>query len=128
MEFNKKLDLACTSRDLSRNGILEALSHTGNQRLAVSKATVGRWFTGQSEPSVSQAIFVARLLGMSVESLFDEEHEIEGAGISGATMLTDQERTVIALARHMGIATALDRLAHISRGLSSPGSSSEQTS
>jgi DNA-binding XRE family transcriptional regulator len=119
MEFHKRLDLACRARDLGRNAVLDALNQTGNPRLAVSKATVGRWFNGQTEPSISQGVFLARLLGMSVEALFGEEHEIEGARISGATMLTDQEQTLVALARHMGVSAALDRLAHISRVSSS---------
>jgi DNA-binding XRE family transcriptional regulator len=115
MEFRKKLDLACRSRDLDRNAILKALNGMGDPRLAASKATVGRWFNGQSEPSIRQGIFISRLFGTTVEFLFDEEHKIEGTGNSEATTLTSQEKVVIALARHLGIATALDRLAQVSR-------------
>jgi hypothetical protein len=115
MEFHKKLDLACRSHDLDRNAILKALNGTGDPRLKASKATVGRWFNGQSEPSIRQGLFLARLLGVTVESLFEEAHEPQGCAVNAAESLTDQEKTLVFLARHMGITCALDRLAQINR-------------
>src|SRR5262245_25507955 len=102
MEFHKNLDLTCRARDLERRDLYKALNESGDPRLAVSRATVGRWFTGRSEPTLSQGVFVARLLETSVESLFGGQRGVGRTKARDDASLSEQERTPVVLARYMG--------------------------
>jgi transcriptional regulator with XRE-family HTH domain len=63
--FAKRLELGRGRAGLKRLDLERA---TG-----ASKATVGRWFSGQAIPDAREAVALARLLGCTVEYLVDRE-------------------------------------------------------
>ncbi len=115
MEFHERLGLACQSKRVTRRSILEALNESGVPSLATSKATINRWFLGQSEPSLSQGAFLAELLGVTLESLLrDTGDAIHGVSCTPGGLNQD-ERHVLYLCRRLGFDRAVDRLCLASR-------------
>jgi transcriptional regulator with XRE-family HTH domain len=120
MRSSEKLAKAVRHRGKSTSDIVRALEETGDPTLTASKATVNRWMRGESEPSVRQALLLARLLDTSVEALFEEHDESASPAAAAAEGPSQEEQQVLVLVRRLGIETALDRLLQISRSGARP--------
>jgi transcriptional regulator with XRE-family HTH domain len=110
MEFHEKLVELCRIRRMRRGAILEALNESGDPRLAASRATIGRWFSGRSEPSIRQLCFLACLFGTTVDAFCPGSGVEEPAGPDGTRSLNPEELLLITLARRLGLERALRRL------------------
>ena len=53
--------------------------------VGVSKSKLGRWFTGESTPSIHEGLALARELGVTLEYLADDEAE-KPVPIAGASL------------------------------------------
>jgi hypothetical protein len=109
MEFHERLAALCRSRRMPRSAIVEALNGSGDPRLATSKATVGRWFNGESEPSIHQICFLCRLFGTTIGSYCPESGE-EGVGPDDARPRTQDESLIVTIVQRVGPERALRRL------------------
>ena len=107
MEFHENLARLCRSRRMRRGEILEALNQAGDPRLATSKATLGRWFTGESEPSIRQLVFIAGLLGTTIEALCVGSDEQNRSEPNGMSLPGEEEFLAFILVRRLGIKRAV---------------------
>jgi transcriptional regulator with XRE-family HTH domain len=102
MEFHENLARLCRSRRIGRGEILEALNQAADPRLATSKATLGRWFTGESEPSIPQLVFIARFLGTTIEALCVGSDERNQPEPNGRDFLGDDEFLAFVRVKRLG--------------------------
>lgn len=66
MTFSQKLRILCKERDMKQAAVKRAVGD-------VSKDTVNRWFRGQATPDIREGVVIARLLGVPLDYLADDE-------------------------------------------------------
>lgn len=98
MEFREKLVSLCGQKGWDQSVLAK--------RLRVSSATVNAWWNGESKPSWSAAWKLAQNLGVSLDFLADDRLEQPPRALK----LTDGERSLLRLARKMGVENALETL------------------
>jgi transcriptional regulator with XRE-family HTH domain len=81
------------------------------EKIGISKSSMSRIMNGAQEPKLGLAQELARALGVSLDYLVAEGDE----GPPGDRMvkLTDDERTILKIARRLGHSLAIDRLVGI---------------
>jgi transcriptional regulator with XRE-family HTH domain len=72
-----------------------------------SKATVNRWFTGRSIPSLPQAHEIARFFGCSIDYLADPSLK---SGPEYGVALDETQKNLLWLADKVGIEEAIKRI------------------
>ncbi len=66
--FEDKLARECALKSISRADVLAAVG-------TISKDTVNRWFNGKAIPDLKESLLIARLLGVPLEYLADDDIE-----------------------------------------------------
>jgi len=102
-------DLGLSYRDITA-ALNEALRGLG--RPPLSKSTVGRWFAGRSTPRLHEALLLARVLGVALETLVDPASAPAGrdGSAGGWPRPSAWESEVSLIARLLGHREAARRL------------------
>ena len=83
-------------------------------RVRLTKSSMSRILSGAQVPKLDKAYELARALGVSLDYLVDDEVEIDSAG--QWIVVTEDELTILKLARRLGPDAALDRLLGVDQG------------
>jgi DNA-binding XRE family transcriptional regulator len=110
MGYADKIRKLCAMRDLDQTRLAE--------QVGVSKSSMSRILSGMQEPRLGLAHELARALGVSLDYLVDDRQEGEPAG--HFAMVTEDELTILKIARRLGLSVAIDRLLGVSGGLPRP--------
>lgn len=79
------LDIACLSRILAAMNIVTARKNAGltqqqlADRLGVTRSAVANWESGVGRPDINSALAIRRVLGLSLEQIYDADSEAEEA-------------------------------------------------
>lgn len=93
--FHVKLARLAQEQRTSRSDLAR---HLGD----VSKSTVNNWFAGKGEPGLTIGLRIARMLGVTLDYLADEDAtEVGPAG--AAPTLTEDERVILLFYHAMGL-------------------------
>lgn len=88
MKMIEKITLALADRGLTQRGL--------EQRAGLSENRISKWKDGTGEPTARQALLMARLLGLPLEYLVDDDQEEVPAASPG---MTADERAVLSYYR-----------------------------
>lgn len=95
--FSRKLRVLCSERG-SQARLAEAIG--------MSPGALNHIVNGRQDPSLFQALLIARALGASLDDLTDDE-VVE---VEAANAMTDGERRLLEIARIVGLEEALRRI------------------
>jgi transcriptional regulator with XRE-family HTH domain len=104
MGYADKIRKLCALRGFDQSSLAE--------RVGVSKSSMSRILSGMQEPKLGLAQELARALGVTLDYLVDDTDQ----GPPGGQMvnLSDDERTILKIAKRLGHSLAIDRLVGIS--------------
>ena len=94
MELCQRLEVLRATADLSTSDVWRKIAAAMGDK-APSEATVRRWFNGGAEPRLSEAVVLAKVLGVS----FDAFAADEGGMPIASDTLDHDERTVLMIFR-----------------------------
>lgn len=108
MFFHQKLEAICRRRGRRRSDLVNELARRAEEAnvVAPSKATVGRYFTGDALPDVTIGRWIAEYLDVSLDFLTDPNQDEPAAAVE----LSEAEKEVMRLVRRIGDEAAMDRL------------------
>lgn len=100
MGYAEKLQKLCVLRGLDQA--------TLSMRLGVSRSTMSRIMNGSQEPKLHLALGLARVFGVSLDFLADDDLDIEPHG--HWMFLSPDEASVLRLVKRLGTEASIDRL------------------
>lgn len=101
MGYGEKVQKLCVKKGLDQSALAEAVG--------LSRSSISRILSGGQEPKLAVAWKLARLLGVPLDYLADEESEEPGQG--GAILfVSEDELTILKLVRRLGMEESMDRL------------------
>jgi transcriptional regulator with XRE-family HTH domain len=100
MGYTEKLQRLCALRGFDQSRLAE--------RIGISKSSMSRILNGTQEPKLRLAQELARVLGVTLDYLVNEEIEDEPTGQLVA--VTEEELLILKLVRRLGADQAIDRL------------------
>lgn len=103
MGYAEKLQKLCVQKGLDQSTLAEAVG--------LSRSSISRILSGGQEPKLGVAWTLARLVGVPLDYLADEECDDEEPGRGGAYVyLSEDELTILKLVRRLGVEASMDRL------------------
>ncbi len=100
MGYADKLRRLCALRGLDQSELAV--------RVRLTKSSMSRILSGSQVPKLDKAYELAKALGVSLDYLVDDELDVDSAG--QWVVVTEDELTILKLARRLGSDAALDRL------------------
>src|SRR6476619_7106289 len=99
MGYAENMRRLCALRGLDQAGLAA--------RVGVSRSSMSRILSGAQEPKLGVAWAMAKVLGVSLDSLLDSDREQSGRRFEERS---DEEASVLLVVRRLGVETALGRL------------------
>lgn len=112
MGYAEKLQKLCTLRGYDQSTLAE--------KIGMSKSTMSRILSGVQEPKIKLAYELAKVLGVTLDYLVDDEMQFDPTG--HLVHVTDDEMSILRIVRRLGYDEALGRLVNVPT--SPPGASS----
>ena len=100
MGYTDKLQKLCVLRGLDQSTLAS--------KVGLSKSSISRILSGAQEPKLSLANDLARALGVTLDHLVEESQEISPT--HRMVMASEEEMTILKMARVIGIDEAMKRL------------------
>ena len=100
MGYADKLQKLCVLRGLDQ----AALAFKVNR----SKSSISRILSGEQEPKLKLAHELAKVLGVTLDFLADDEMEYDPS--HHLVVVTDDEMTILKIVRRLGTSSSIDRL------------------
>lgn len=100
MGYTDKLQKLCALRGLDQSSLAK--------KVGLSRSSISRILNGAQEPKLGLAYDLARVLGVSLDYLVDDNPEVELN--DQLVMLSESELTILKIVRHLGTNTSIDRL------------------
>ena len=113
MGYQEKLQKLCALKGLDQSALAS--------KLGLSKSSISRIMSGSQEPKLSLAYELAKALGVTLDYLADKTLNV--GPTDQLLMVTDDELTILKMARRLGTNVALDRLLNVGTGRNLNGES-----
>ena len=100
MGYAEKLQKLCALRGLDQTSLAE--------KLKLSKSSMSRILSGVQEPKIKLAHEMAKVLGVTLDYLVDDEQNIEPTG--QMVLVSDDEMSLLKIIRRLGVHEAYNRI------------------
>lgn len=100
MGYAEKLQKLCALRGLDQTSLAE--------KLKLSKSSMSRILSGVQEPKIKLAHEMARVLGVTLDYLVDDEQNIEPTG--QMMLVSEDEMSLLKIIRRLGVHEAYNRI------------------
>ena len=114
MGYVDKLQQICSLRGMDQATLA--------QKVGISKSSMSRILSGLQEPKLRLAYDLAQALGVSLDSLINDDLPLES--VSKTVPLSEDQLTILNIVERLGYNTAIDRLLAVSSGNGHPGTNS----
>lgn len=88
------------------------------QKVGISKSSMSRILSGLQEPKLRLAYDLAQALGVSLDSLINDDLPLES--VARTVPLSEDQLTILSIVDRLGYNTAIDRLLAVSNGQGPP--------
>lgn len=102
MGYAEKLQKLCVQKGLDQAVLAEAVG--------LSRSSISRILSGAQEPKLGVAWKLARLLGVPLDYLADEESDEEAERSGALVRVSEDEQTILKVVRRLGVEESMNRL------------------
>jgi len=111
MGYVDKLQQICSLRGMDQATLA--------QKVGISKSSMSRILSGLQEPKLRLAYDLAQALGVSLDSLINDDLPLES--VTKTVPLSEDQLTILNIVERLGYNTAIDRLLAVSNGHATQG-------
>ncbi|GAC1474827.1 MAG: hypothetical protein NVSMB9_25940 [Isosphaeraceae bacterium] len=103
MGYTDKLQRLCALRGVDQSALAK--------EVGLSKSSISRILSGAQEPKLRLAYDLARVLGVTLDYLVDDNADVNAA--DRFVMVNDDELTILKIVRRLGSDASIDRLLNV---------------